>query len=72
MQYGEEGVPDFIRHLKQTFSIAYGRDGMAAATQDALLYGQLHEGLRFENMQGPSVLGASSYNTLCVAANSKE
>ena len=41
-----ETVGDFIRRLERTFQLAYGRDGMLPETRDALLYGQLQEGLR--------------------------
>ena len=71
-QSTEESVADFIRHLERTFRVAYGRDGLAASTRDALLHGQLHEGLRYEIMRGPAVSGAQTYKELCVAAKNEE
>ena len=45
IQRSGESVPDYIRHLEKTYQIAYGKDDLNSATQDALLYGQLYEGL---------------------------
>ena len=55
VQLDTEGVGDFIRRLERNFRIAYGRDGISAEARDALLYSQLHEGLRYEIMRAPSV-----------------
>ena len=54
------------------FRIAYGRDGISAEARDALLYGQLHEGLRYEIMKVPGVSGIDSNSALCIAAKSEE
>ena len=62
----------YIRRLERTFRVAYGRDGLKAETRDALLHGQLHEGLRIDIMRGPAVSGARSYLDLCVAAKNEE
>ena len=67
-----ETVGDFIRRLERTFQLAYGRDGMLPETRDALLYGQLQEGLRDNHMEGPAVSGALSYQALCLAAKNEE
>ena len=37
-----------------------------------MLYGQLHEGLRYEVMKAPGVSGVDSYSALCIAAQSEE
>ena len=72
VQLDTEGVGDFIRRLERNFRIAYGRDGISAEARDALLYSQLHEGLRYEIMRAPSVSGVDSYSALCIAAKSEE
>ena len=36
------------------------------------MYGQLHEGLRFEIIKAPGVSGVDSYSSLCIAAKSEE
>ncbi len=71
-QPSEEDVASYIRRLERMFRIAYGRDGLTAETRDALLYSQLHEGLRYELMCAPAVSGAQAYLPLCVAAKSEE
>lgn len=71
-QREDESVNSFIRRMERTFRIAYGRDGLGPETRAALLYGQLHEGLRYDIMKAPAVSGAQSYETLCVAAKSEE
>jgi len=72
VQGSGESITDFICRLERTFRIAYGRDGLATSTGDALLYGQLQEGLRYEIMRSPAVSGAQSYKELCVAAKNEE
>ena len=71
-QKSEEVVVDFIRRLERCFKIAYGRDGLTEETQHALLYAQLHEGLRMELVKAPTVSGAQSYQSLCLAAKNEE
>ena len=71
-QRDDEGVNSFIRRLERTFRIAYGRDKLVRETRAALLYGQLHEGLKYDIMKAPTVSGAQSYETLCVAAKNEE
>ena len=72
MQHEAEPVADFVRRLERTFHIAYGRDHMSAETRDALLYGQLQEGLRLELMSAPAVSGARGYPELCIASKNEE
>ena len=67
-----ELVADFVSRLEKTFRRAYGHENMSAETRAALLYGQLHEGLRYSLMKAPAVSGASSYAQLCIAARSEE
>ena len=45
---------------------------MSVETRDALLYGQLQDGLRVQLMRGPAVSGARSYQELCIAAKNEE
>ena len=72
MQKDAEVVADFVRRLERTFRIAYGNDRLSAETRKAFLYSQLQEGLRTDLMQNPSVSGALSYKTLCMAARNEE
>ena len=44
-QMDSERVADYIRRLEKTFRVAYGREAITQETRNALLYGQLHEGL---------------------------
>ena len=71
-QRESETVTDFIRRLERTFRIAYGREIMGKETREALLYGQLQEGLRQEFMRSPAVYGATSYPELLMAAKNEE
>ena len=45
---------------------------MSPETRDALLYGQLQEGLQYRLMEAPAVSGAADYQALCLAAKSEE
>ena len=72
IQKGDENVADFIRRLERCFWVAYGQDNLGKEAQEALLHGQLQEGLKFELMRSPLVSGAQSYNALCLAAKNKE
>lgn len=69
IQSDTESVADLIRRLERNFRVAYG---IASEARDALLYGQLHEGLRFEIIKAPGVSGVDSYSSLCIAAKSEE
>ena len=71
-QEGKEKVTDFIRRLEKTFCLAYGQESMSTETRDALLYGQLQEGLGYALMESPAVSGATGYQSLCVAAKNEE
>ena len=65
-------VADYIRWLEKTFRVAYGREALTQETRNALLYGQLHEGLLYRLMEAPAVSGAMDYSSLCLAARSEE
>jgi len=45
MQRDGESISDFICQPERAFSIAYGTDKTRKETKDAMLYGQLQEGL---------------------------
>ena len=72
LQSESESVSDYVMRLERLFQIAYGRDGMSIETREALLYGQLHEGLKINIMRSPTVSGAQSYKQLCTAAKHEE
>ena len=65
-------MSDFIRRLEKKYQIAYGRDNLNTATRDALLYGQLYKGLRYEIMLSPAVSGSQGYQELATAAKAEE
>ena len=67
-----ESVADFIRHLEKAYQLAYDKDSLNPAVRDALLYGQMYDGLRYNLMKGPAVSGAQNYRELCVAAKGEE
>ena len=67
-----ESVADFIRRLEKAYQLAYGKDSLNPAVRDALLYGQMYDGLRYNLMTGPAVSGAQNYRELCVAAKGEE
>ena len=71
-QKSKEQVTDFIRRLEQTFRRAYGREQITAETRDALLQGQLQEGLRLTIVMAPAVSGAKTYQELCIPAKNEE
>ena len=50
LQRIDEPVSDFIGRLEKTYQIAYGKDDLDTMTRDALLYGQLYEGLCYNIM----------------------
>ena len=64
-----ESVAEFIRQIEKAYRVAYGKDALNLDTRDALLYGQLYEGLRYDLMQAPSMSG---YKELGVAAKGEE
>lgn len=65
-------VADFVRCLKRTFHVTYGHDKMSNEMKEAILFGQLQEGLRLELLRGPAVLGALGYMELWVATKGEE
>ena len=67
-----EKVTDYISRLERAFRIAYGKDNLSQETRHAMLFGQLHEGLRMELMRSPTVSGAMTYKELCMSARSEE
>ena len=71
-QRDQETVSDYIRRLEKMFRLTYGRDKITSETRDALLFGQMHEGLQYELMESPAVSGATGYKQLCQAARSEE
>ena len=72
LQWTDESVAEFIRRIEKAYQIAYGKDALSNDTRDALLYGQLYEGLRYELMRGPTVSGSQGYQELCIAAKAEE
>ena len=72
LQRSSETVSDFIRRIQKTYQVAYGRDNLNVATRDALLYGQLYEGLRYNIMLSPAVSGSQGYRELTTAAKAEE
>ncbi len=55
-----ETVADFTRRLERMFRIAYGGDTMALETQEAILYDQVQEGLRYQLVEAAAMCGAES------------
>ena len=55
VQEENELVIDFIRRLERTFRRAYGGDKLSNETKDALLYGQLQEGLSYNLGRTPKL-----------------
>ena len=72
IQMASEGVADLIRCLENTYQIAYAEDNLNSATRDALLYGQVYEGLKYKLMQSPAVPGTQQYQELFMAAKGEE
>ena len=72
LQRRGEVVSDFIQRLEKKYHVAYGKDDLAASTRDALLYGQLYDGLQCDIMHSPAVSGSQGYRELCTAAKAEE
>ena len=68
----KETVSKFISRLERTFRIAHGKARVSIESKEALLYGQLQEGLRYKLIESPAVSGAADYKSLCVAARNEE
>ena len=66
-----EGVEDFVRRLERLFQVAYGRDGLNTDARETLLYGQLHDGLKYELIKSSTVSGAQNYKQLCLCAKAE-
>ncbi len=71
-QSENEDVSDYVRRLERVFYTAFGKDKMGAGTREAILYGQLHEGLKLSLMKSPSVSGSLTYRELIMAAKNEE
>ena len=71
-QKSKEMVTDFICRLEQAFQRVYGREHIITETRDALLQGQLQEGLRHNIVMAPAVSGARTYPELWIAAKNEE
>ena len=52
-----ETVADYICRLERAFRVAFGCDGLCQETKEAMLYGQLQEGLRIGIIRSPNVSG---------------
>ena len=72
LQRRGEVVSDFIQRLEKMYHVTYGKDDLAASTRDALLYGQLYDGLQCDIMHSPAVSGSQGYRELCMAAKAEE
>ena len=72
MQRSGESVTDFLWRLERVFRVVYGRDKLGTETLDALLYGQLQEGLCYSLVQASAVSGAQTYTELSTAARNEE
>ena len=55
-----EPIASYIRRVEQVFRAAYGKAGMSSETRDTLLFNQMQEGLCYELMESPKVLGPKS------------
>ena len=62
----------FVKRLEKLYQLAYGGDDLKAETKDALMYGQLYEGLRINIVRRPAVSGSQGYKQLCVSAKAEE
>ena len=72
MQGDSKTVADYVCRLEKAFRVAFGSDGLSRETKEAMLYGQLQEGLRLGIIRSPSVSGALNYKGLCMAAKHEE
>ena len=72
VQGDNETVPNFICRMDKSFHVAFGRDGLSKETKEAMLFGQLQEGLRLGIIRSPNVSGALDYRGLCMAARHEE
>ena len=68
----KETVSEFISRLERTFKIAHGKSRMPVENKEALLYGQLQEGLLYKLVESSAVSRAQDYRSLCMAARNEE
>ena len=66
MQKESETVADYIHGQECYFQIAYSHDKLTSEAKEAILFGQLQEGLSYEIMKSPSVSGTQLHNELCM------
>ena len=67
-----ESVVGYICRIECLFQIAYERAEMKTEAREALLYGQLHSGLKYDLVKSSTVSGAQSYKQLCMCAKAEE
>ena len=72
VQGEDEKVADYISRLEHKFKLAFGRENMSTETRNALLHGQLQDGLKQELMRAPAVSGAQNFLELCMASRNEE
>ena len=72
MQRDSEAVSDYIRRLERAFQVAYGNEKLTTETRDALLYNQLHAGLKLALVESPAVSGSLTYKQLCLTTKREE
>ena len=70
-QHGET-VTNFIHCLESVFRRASGREKFSVEKRDALSYGKLQEGLKYDPLKSPAVSEAHTYQELCISARSEE
>ena len=71
-QHKMETVSQFVSRLEKTFRTAHGKSKMPMESREALLHGQLQDGLLYKLMVSPAVSGAQDYKILCTAAKNEE
>lgn len=72
MQGDSKTVADYVCRLEKAFHVAFGSDGLGRETKEAMLYGQLQEGLRLGILKSLSVSVVLNYKGLCMAAKHEE
>ena len=66
-----ESVVGYICRIERLFQIAHGRAEMKTEAREALLYGQIHAGLKYDLMKSSAVSGAQLYKQLCLCAKTE-
>eukprot|EP00731_Ephydatia_muelleri_P026161 Em0018g261a len=69
-QHGET-VTNFIHCLESVFRRASGREKFSVEKRDALSYGKLQEGLKYDPLKSPAVSEAHTYQELCISARNQ-